>query len=63
MSADDGRTWSAGRVLHPGPAAYSDLAVLPDGEILCLYEGWEAGCRPSIILARSTLAWVTRRDP
>jgi len=38
LSEDDGRTWSHSRVLEPGPAGYSDLAVLPDGTILCLYE-------------------------
>jgi sialidase-1 len=38
MSRDDGRTWPVSRVLEPGPAAYTDLAILPDGTILCLYE-------------------------
>jgi len=38
QSLDDGKTWSEGRVLHAGPAAYSCLAVLPDGRIACLYE-------------------------
>ncbi len=41
VSRDDCRTWPVERVLHYGPAAYSCLAVLPDGTILCLYErGW-----------------------
>jgi sialidase-1 len=38
QSLDDGKTWSEGRVLHAGPAAYSCLAVLPEGRIACLYE-------------------------
>jgi len=38
LSEDDARSWSHSRVLEPGPAGYSDLAVLPDGTILCLYE-------------------------
>lgn len=38
LSEDDGRTWLACRVLEPGPAGYSDLARLPDGTFLCLYE-------------------------
>ena len=38
LSEDDCATWSHSRVLEPGPAGYSDLAVLPDGTILCLYE-------------------------
>ena len=38
LSSDAGRSWSAGRVLHAGPSAYSDLAVAADGAILCVYE-------------------------
>lgn len=37
-SEDEGETWPISRVLDSGPSAYSDLAVLPDGTILCLYE-------------------------
>ena len=37
-SFDEGQTWPAARVLHSGPSAYSDLTVLADGEIACLYE-------------------------
>jgi sialidase-1 len=38
VSKDDGRTWPTRKRLHHGPSAYSDLAVLPDGKILCFYE-------------------------
>lgn len=38
LSRDDGRTWPVSRVLEPGPSAYSDLAVLPGGEVLRFYE-------------------------
>jgi sialidase-1 len=38
LSRDDGRTWPVSKVLEPGPAAYSALARLADGTILCLYE-------------------------
>jgi sialidase-1 len=37
-SFDDGATWPWERLLDEGPAAYSCLAVLPDGAALCLYE-------------------------
>jgi len=37
-SFDEARTWAADKQLHIGPSAYSDLAVLPDGRIACLYE-------------------------
>jgi sialidase-1 len=38
LSEDDCRSWAASRVLEAGPSGYSDLAVLPDGTLLCLYE-------------------------
>jgi sialidase-1 len=38
FSRDGGETWPIARTLHEGPAAYSDLALLPGGEIGCLYE-------------------------
>lgn len=37
-SLDDGDTWSSQIRLHSGPSAYSDLAVAPDGSLLCFYE-------------------------
>jgi sialidase-1 len=41
------------KLLQPGQSAYSDLAVLPDGTILCLYEGGD-----KLTLARFGLDWV-----
>ena len=37
-STDGGRTWSRGRLIHAGPAAYSDLCVLPAGDVGVLFE-------------------------
>ncbi|MFN4144504.1 MAG: exo-alpha-sialidase [Runella sp.] len=37
-STDDGRTWSAGKELYGGSAAYSDLVIQQDGNIGVLYE-------------------------
>jgi sialidase-1 len=34
----DGRKWERVALIHNGKAAYSDLAVLPDGDLVCLYE-------------------------
>lgn len=53
LSRDDGQTWPVSKVLDSGPSAYSDLAVLPDGAILCLYEG-----NRDIQIARFNLEWV-----
>lgn len=38
LSCDDGATWTRKIQLEPGAAAYSTLAVLPDGSIGLLYE-------------------------
>lgn len=63
-SEDEGKTWPISRVLDSGPSAYSDLAVLPDGTILCLYERnarEENGQRVSsrLELLRLNLEWLT----
>jgi len=38
ISYDDGATWSAGKVIDKGPAAYSEITVLQDGSFGVLYE-------------------------
>lgn len=48
-SLDEGRSWAESRLLHAGPSAYSDLAVLGDGRIGCLYEAGEANAAESIV--------------
>ena len=59
MSLDEGKTWPITRLLHRGPAAYSSLASLPDGSILCLYEGGETSSYQTLRFARFNLAWLT----
>lgn len=56
VSVDEGETWPVARVLHAGPSAYSDLAVLGNGEIACLYEAGARHPYESIVLARLPLA-------
>jgi len=53
-SYDEGKTWPVARRLHKGGSAYSDLAVLPDGSICCLYEadGYKT------ITFREVAAWM-----
>lgn len=58
LSQDNGRSWSSPRVLHDGPAAYSDLAVLPDGSVGCLYECGSEHPYERLIFARFNLAWA-----
>jgi len=54
LSRDDGKTWPINKTLNGGKSAYSDLAVLPDGTVLCLYERID-----SITCARFDLDWIT----
>ncbi|MCD6505086.1 exo-alpha-sialidase [Candidatus Poribacteria bacterium] len=58
VSYDEGKSWPIARVLHPGPSAYSCLAVLPDGEIACLYEAGGEHPYESLVFARFTLDWL-----
>lgn len=37
-SEDEGVTWTESRVIYAGPAAYSDLVLLDEGEVGCLFE-------------------------
>ena len=41
-SLDDGKNWIDRITLHAGPSAYSDLAMGPDGRVLCHYECGES---------------------
>jgi len=55
LSRDDGKTWPINKTLDAEASAYSDLSVLPDGSVLCLYERAN-----SITCARFDLAWVDK---
>lgn len=67
LSRDDGISWPVSKTIEPGPSAYSDLAVLPDGTILCFYESGIGKPRiertrdwayANLSLARFNLAWI-----
>ena len=38
ISFDQGSSWTLKQVVHPGPSAYSNLVVLPNGNLACLFE-------------------------
>lgn len=66
LSEDEGKTWTASRAIEPSFSGYSDVAVTPDGTILCLYgkgEKKEFGgfAFGQIVLARFNLEWVQAR--
>lgn len=64
LTYDEGETWPVHRTLEPGTSGYSDLAVLPDGTLLCFYgrgnrddvNMYKSG---SLTLARFNVAWLT----
>lgn len=58
LSRDEGVTWPLAGVLHPGPSAYSDLAVAADGAVLCLYERGEVSPYETLTLARFGQEWL-----
>lgn len=62
LTFDDGRTWPIAKVIEPGPSGYSDLAVAPDGQVLCLFEcgrvDREIGDDRCLMLARFGPEWI-----
>jgi len=59
ISYDEGKTWPVSKLLHPGLSAYSCLAVLPDGDIGCLFEAGQKHPYEKIVFARFSLEWLT----
>ncbi|MDB6064782.1 MAG: nedA [Pedosphaera sp.] len=54
LSYDEGKTWAVNKTLEEGPSAYSDMAALDDGTILCFYERHKV-----LTLARFNLEWLS----
>jgi len=63
LSYDDGRTWPVSKILHEGPAAYSSLAVLENGEIACFYEAGDKSPYETMIFEKFSLGWLTAQQP
>lgn len=65
LSRDDGQTWPVSKIIDSGVAGYSDLACLPDGTILCLYEADMINSMYDnryLRLARFDRDWLTEPD-
>ncbi len=64
-SYDGGATWPAKRVIEPGYSGYSDMAALPGGTILCLFERGGIGDNhfrsAYLTLARFDLEWIASK--
>ena len=63
MSYDEGQTWPVSRVIWAGPAAYSSLAVLPEGRLACLLEAGDKQPYERIVLACFDRDWLARVNP
>lgn len=59
LSYNAGQRWPVGRVICAGPAAYSTVIPLRDGDIGVLYERGETNPYERITFARFSLAWVS----
>lgn len=59
LSDDEGQRWPVAKVLHAGPAAYSDLAITPEMTICCLYECGEGHPYERLPVGVFTLAWLS----
>jgi len=62
LSYDEAKTWPVAKILHPGPAAYSCLTILPDQTIACLYERGEESPYEKITFAHFNLEWLTEGE-
>jgi hypothetical protein len=63
VSNDEGKSWTTARLLQEGPASYSDLAILPDKTILCLYgNGSKANMPENVVLARFNFKWLKENN-
>ena len=63
VSTDDAKTWSYGRVIYPGPAAYSDMAFADSGLVTLVYERGKEGPYEQISVDQMNLAWVMANEP
>lgn len=59
VSYDEGKTWAEGKTIYPGPAAYSSLTVLENGDIGVLFE--KDGYTENTFV-RFSLDWLTEGE-
>lgn len=55
LSKNKGKNWAWTKLVHEGPATYSDVAVLADGSILILYG---TGADEEVRLAKCNIPWI-----
>ncbi len=58
VSYDDCRTWPLAKTIHADKGGYSDIAIAPDGTVLCVFETGEEIYAENIMLVRFNLEWL-----
>ncbi|MBT4098334.1 MAG: exo-alpha-sialidase [Gemmatimonadetes bacterium] len=56
LSEDGGQSWPTSKRIYEGGAAYSDLAMTPSGEIVCLFE---ADGYKRLVCTQFSIEWLT----
>ena len=59
MSYDEARTWPVQKLIDPGWANYSDLAVLEDKTVLLLYGKGTGSDHQKVVCSRFNVEWLT----
>ena len=59
ISYDECHSWNDGKVLYEGPSAYSDLCIVSDMTVGCLYECGESSPYETIKFTQFDLEWLT----
>jgi len=59
VSYDEAKTWPVKKMISTWPAAYADMAALPDRTVGILYETGPAWAYSTITFERLSLEWIT----
>ncbi len=62
VSYDGCKTWPVTKTIYFGPAGYSDLTVLPDGNFGCLYMRGNKSFVEEVVFARFSYQWLIHHD-
>lgn len=61
LSYNGGKSWKHSKVLYDGPSAYSNLVVLPNGNIACLYEAGTKNPYYGIVFQEISISEIARK--
>jgi sialidase-1 len=63
LSYDEAETWNVSHLIQSGPCAYSDLAILNNGDIGCLYEAGKLDYFEAVFFASIPFALLKYKSP